>query len=84
MLHRPTFDVVHKNLSEILGQNLSKEETRKLLNNYKNIIKNNKTDEYHNKLFEQVKKDMGYEDLDIELAIEKLKDSSLKSFKEHC
>lgn len=27
---------------------------------------------------------MGYEDLDIELAIEKLKDSSLKSFKEHC
>ena len=56
MLHRPTFDVVHKNLSEIPGQNLSKEETRKLLNTYKNIIKNNKTYEYHNKLFEQVKR----------------------------
>lgn len=27
---------------------------------------------------------MDYEDLDIELTIEKLKDSSFKSFKEHC
>lgn len=84
ILNKPSFEVVQKNLSEILGRDIGVEETRKLLNNYKNIIKNNKTDEYHNQLFQQVKKDMGYENLDIKLIIKKLKDGSFKSFKEHC
>ena len=82
-IKRPNFDKVQKNFSEILGRNLSESETNALINKYKEIAKIEKTDDFLQKLFEEVKKDYGFEDMDIKLVVEKLKDGSFKTFNKH-
>lgn len=83
VLSKPSFETVQKNLSEILGKDLSKEEAEKILSKYRGICNESSMEEYLNKLFKEVKKDCGYEDLDLVLKIEKLKDGSFQTFNEH-
>ena len=73
MMTKPSFETVQKNFSEIFGKDFSKEETTQLIEKYKSICKNNDSETYLKELFKQVKKDMGYGDIDIEFGT-KLKD----------
>jgi len=58
-----SFEKVQTNLAEIFGKkDLSKEETQKLLQTYKDIYKIKDKEEFIKKLFVQVKKDSGYGD----------------------
>ena len=78
-LTKPSIEKVAKNFSEIFRRDVSKEEAQKLVSNYKEIFKIDNPDEFCNKLFKQVKKDYGYEKLDIPLEINYLTDSSLRA-----
>lgn len=83
MLNKPSIEKVAKNFSEIFRRDVSKEEAQKLVERYREIIKISKTDEYLEKLFEMVKKDYGFNDMELKLIVSKLEDGSFKSFREH-
>ena len=65
MLNKPSIEKVAKNFSEIFRRDVSKEEALKITERYKEIFKIKDKDEFINKCFEQVKKDYGYEALNI-------------------
>jgi hypothetical protein len=64
---------VAQNFSEIFRRDVSKDEAQKLVNNYKELLNIEDTEEFVKKAFEQVKKDYGYENVPIELKINKIK-----------
>lgn len=66
-LTKLSIEKVAKNFSEIFRRDVSKEEAQKLVNNYKEILNIENAEEFYNKVFEQVKKDYGYEKLNIPL-----------------
>lgn len=66
---RPTLEALQKDFTEIFRRNISKEEVPNILKNYKEIMKINDEKEFCEKAFEQVKKDYGYEKLNIKPTI---------------
>ena len=62
---RPTLELLQKDFKEIFRREVSKEEIPNILQNYKEIMKIENDKEFCEKAFEQVKKDYGYEKLDI-------------------
>ena len=62
---KPSIEKVAKNFSEIFRRDVSQEEAKKLTENYKRIFQIKDTDEFVDKMFKQVKKDFGYENIDI-------------------
>ena len=56
---------IRKNLSEIFEKDLSKKEADELAKNYKKICEIKDDNEYAEKLFEQLKKDYGFENSHI-------------------
>lgn len=69
--------VVKENLSGIFRRNLTKEETSTIAKRYKELFKIDNCDEFCKKMYEQVKKDYGYEKLNIPLEIVKADNSEL-------
>ena len=67
MINKPSIEKVAKNFSEIFRREVSKDEAQKMVNNYKELLEIKDTEEFCKKAFEQVKKDYGYEDLNIPL-----------------
>ena len=64
---KPSLEKVAKDFSEIFRRDVSKEEAQKLVNNYKEILNIENAEDFYNRAFEQVKKDYGYEKLNIPL-----------------
>jgi hypothetical protein len=64
---RPTLEKTAKSFSEIFGRNISKEEAKTLLSEYKELFKIKDADEFYEKAFNQVKKDYGLEKANIKL-----------------
>lgn len=67
MINKPSLEKVAKNFSEIFRRDVSKDEAQKMVNNYKELLEIKDTEEFCKKAFEQVKKDYGYENLNIPL-----------------
>ncbi len=67
MINKPSIEKVAKNFSEIFRRDVSKDEAQKMVKNYENIININNEEEFINKALEQVKKDYGFENLDINI-----------------
>lgn len=64
------FEKVQQNLAEIFRQkDMTKEQTEAMLKNYQEIYKIEDKNTFIEKLFHQVKKDYGYENVDIKLKI---------------
>lgn len=78
-LTKPSIEKVAQNFSEIFRKDISKEEAEKLVNNYKEIFKIDNVDDFCTKIFEQVKKDYGFGNINIKLQIEKMADTSVAS-----
>ena len=78
-LSKPTFAEVQKYFKEIFQKDLSDTEIKELISKYKQICKCNKTEEFTKKMIEQLKKDYGLEQVEIDLTVKKLKDSKLKT-----
>ena len=70
-LTKPSLEKVAKNFSEIFRKEISAEESKNLIKQYQEVFKINDKDEFCKKLYEQIKKDYGYEKLDIPLVFEK-------------
>lgn len=70
-LTKPSIEKVAKNFSEIFRRDVSNEEAQKLVNNYKELLNIEDTEEFVKKAFEQVKKDYGYRNVPIKLDIKK-------------
>lgn len=67
---KPNFAKVQKNFAEIFGKkNLTKEETEKLIQKYREIYNIKDKDEFIRQAFNQIKKDFGYENTSITLNI---------------
>lgn len=75
-LTKPSVEKVAQNFSEIFRRDVTKEEAHNLIKKYKEIFKIEDADEYCKKMFEQIKKDYGYEKSNIVLEIHKLKDNN--------
>lgn len=69
-LTKPSLEKVAQNFSEIFRRDVSKDEAQKLVSEYKDLLKIEDTEEFCKKAFEKVKKDYGYENLNIPLIIE--------------
>jgi len=77
-LAKPTIETVQKNFSEIFRRDISKEEAEKMAGKYKDIFKIKDKDEFAQKAFEQIKKDFGWEHLNIK--IDKLSKEDIAKF----
>lgn len=78
MLTKPSIEKVAQNFSEIFRRDVSKDEAQKMADKYKAILKENDVDSLCSKLFNQVKKDYGYEKIDIKLDIDKITEEARK------
>lgn len=67
MINKPSIEKVAKNFSEIFRREIGTDEAQKMVKNYENIININNEEEFINKALEQVKKDYGFENLDINI-----------------
>ena len=76
---KPSIEKVGLNFSEIFRRDISKDQAQAMVNNYKDIFKIDNYKEFCTKLFEQVKKDYGYENVDIKLLIKDLPDGEIKT-----
>lgn len=74
MLNKPSIEKVAKNFSEIFRRDVSKEEAKKIINDYKKLLDIKDTEKFIKEAFEQVKKDYGYEKIPIKLEVNKVKD----------
>ena len=74
-LNKPSLEKVAQNFSEIFRRDVSKEEAQILINNYKELLNIEDTEEFIKKAFEQIKKDYGYENIPITLDIKKVTSS---------
>lgn len=78
MLTKPSIEKVAQNISEIFRRDVSKEEAQKIADRYKEILKESDVDSLCSKLFNQVKKDYGYENINIKLDIDKITEEARK------
>ena len=76
---KPSIEKVAKNFSEIFRRDVSKEEAQKLVSNYREIFKTDNAEDFCTKMFEQVKKDYGFGDINIQLQVNKMADTSIAS-----
>ena len=79
MLTKPSIVKVAKNFSEIFRRDVSKEEAKVLTEKYKEIFKVEEYDDFCKRIFEQAKKDFGYEKVGIKLKVNKMADTSVGS-----
>ena len=68
-IKKPTIEKVTENLSSIFRRNVTKDEATAIVGKYRDIFKVQNYDEYCTKMFEQVKKDYGYGDINIPLKV---------------
>lgn len=66
---KQTLEHAQKNLSEIFRKDISKEEAVSMLKKYQEILKIEDKNEFITQLFHQVKKDYGYENINVKLDI---------------
>lgn len=66
---KPNFSKLQKGLSEILRKDLSENDTKQIIAQYKDLLKINDPETFTRNAFEQIKKDYGYENADIHLVI---------------
>ncbi len=78
-LNKPTLEKITKDLSEIFRRDITQEEASNIAKRYKDLFKIDDTNEFCKKMFEQIKKDYGYEASEIKLEIFKLKDNKLST-----
>ena len=70
-LTKPSIEKVAQNFSEIFRRDISKDEAQKIVKRYEEILNIEKPEEFYKKAFEQIKKDYGYEKLNIPLIFKK-------------
>lgn len=80
IINKPSIEKVAKNFSEIFRRDVSKDEAQKMVKNYDELLKIKDKDEFCKKAFEQVKKDYGYEKIDIPLIFENTKTNIAAGF----
>ena len=68
-LSKPALDAIKKDLSEVFRRNVADDELKGMLSSYKDIMKIKDKKEFCQKAFDQIKKDYGYKDLDIQLTL---------------
>ena len=78
-LSKPSFEEVQKCFKEIFNKNLSAEQIKDLISKYKKICKNKNTDEFIQKMINQLKKDYGIDGVKTELKITKLADNRIST-----
>ena len=78
MLTKQSIEKVAQNFSEIFRRDVSKDEAQKMADRYKEILKESDVDSLCSKLFNQVKKDYGYENINIKLDIDKITEEARK------
>ena len=81
MLTKPSIEKVAQNFSEIFRRDISKDEAQKMVNKYKDIFKEDDVEKFCTNIFEQVKKDYGFEKANIKLKIEKMPDAKLSTIR---
>lgn len=69
MLTKPSIEKVTQNFSEIFRRDISKDEAQNLAKRYKEIFEIKDSEEFTRTLFNQVKKDYGYEKANLPLTI---------------
>ncbi len=79
MLTKPSIEKVAQNFSEIFRRDVSKDEAQKMVNKYKDIFKEDDVEKFCTNIFEQVKKDYGFEKANIKLKIERMPDTKLST-----
>lgn len=72
MLTKPSIEKVAQNFSEIFRRDVSKEEAQKMVKEYKDVFTTKEKDDFVKKIFEQIKKDYGYQDKKLPLKLENL------------
>ena len=72
MLTKPSIEKVAQNFSEIFRRDISKEEAQKMVKEYKDVFTIKEKDDFIKKIFEQIKKDYGYQDKKLPLKLENL------------
>lgn len=80
---KPTFDEIQKCFKEIFERDLSKDEVNNLLDKYKQLLKNENTEDFAKQMVEQLKKDYGIEKVQTDINVELLKDGKIKTMIEH-
>ena len=80
MINKPSIEKVAKNFSEIFRKEVSADEAQKMVKNYDELLKIKDKDEFCKKAFEQVKKDYGYEKLDLPLIFKNEKTNAAAAF----
>ena len=81
MLTKPSIEKVAQNFSEIFRRDISKDEAQKMVNKYKDIFKEDDVEKFCTNIFEQVKKDYGFEKANIKLKIKRMPDANWSTFK---
>ena len=76
---KPSLEILQKNFTDIFRREVSKDEAKLLANKYREIMKENDVDSLCRKLFEQVKKDYGYENANIKLDIDRITEEARKN-----
>lgn len=76
---KPSLEILQKNFTSIFRREVSKDEAKLLANKYREILKENDVDSLCRKLFEQVKKDYGYENTNIKLDIDRITEEARKN-----
>ncbi len=66
---KPSLEIVQKNFSEIFRKNISTEEAQNITKRYREIFEIKDSEEFTRTLFNQVKKDYGYEKANLPLEI---------------
>ena len=69
MLTKPSIEKVAQNFSEIFRRDVSKEEAQKMVKEYKDVFTTKEKDDFVKKIFEQIKKDYGYQDKKLPLKL---------------
>ena len=65
MINKPSIEKVAKNFSEIFRRDVSKDEAQKMVNNYKELLEIKDKEEFVKRMFDQIKKDYGWEGIDF-------------------
>jgi hypothetical protein len=78
-LSKPKFGEVQKCFNEIFGKDFSESEIKELLKKYKDLCKNDNTEDFAKQMVEQLKKDYGIEQVETKLTVTKLADNKLST-----
>ena len=82
-LSKPSLEEVQKTFKEIFERDLSNEEINDLISKYKELIKNDNTEDYAKQMIEQLKKDYGIGCVETNVDVKLLKDNKLSTYIDH-